>query len=78
MKTVTQIIEAYKRKGHKVDGLFLNSVQTLGEEKMLQILLDANGRDIVVKEPGSDIIDGQTYEYIGKEDPKFDWESYFL
>lgn len=77
MKTVAEIIEAYKQAGHKVDGLFLKEVINQWEEAMLDILMDANGRDIIVKEPDSDILDGQAYEYSGKEDPDFDWQPYF-
>jgi hypothetical protein len=52
----------------------IKEVQSLTDEKILQILLTANGRDIVVKEQvGDGVYDGQAFEYIGKEDTSFDW-----
>jgi hypothetical protein len=52
----------------------IKEVQSLTDEKILQILLTANGRDIVVKEQvGDGVYDGQGFEYIGKEDTSFDW-----
>lgn len=76
IKTVTEIIEAYKQAWHKVDGLFIESVQALWEDQILEILLDANGRDIIIKDE-EDTLDGQAYEYSGTEDPDFEWEQYF-
>lgn len=76
MKSVSEIIEAYREAGHKVDGLFLREVMWEGQERQLEILLCANGRDIIVKEPEEWIYDGQDFEYSGKENPNFARELY--
>ena len=78
MKTVADIVGSYQKAWYNVDGLMIKEVQSLTDEKILQILLTANGRDIVVKEQTSDdTLDGQAFEYIGKEDTSFDWWPYF-
>lgn len=78
MKTVADIVVLYQKAWHSVDWLMIKEVQSLTDEKILQILLTANGRDIVVKEQvGDGVYDGQGFEYIGKEDTSFDWWPYF-
>lgn len=78
MKTVADIVGSYQKAWYNVDGLMIKEVQSLTDEKILQILLTANGRDIVVKEQvGDGVYDGQAFEYIGKEDTSFDWWPYF-
>ena len=76
MKQVTEIIDAYQKAWHKVDGLFLKDIVAEGEMSQLDILLAANGRDIVIKEPPKGVLDGQDFEYVGEEDPNFPRELY--
>lgn len=76
MKQIADIIEAYRKDGHIVDGLLIKEVQSQSEDEILSILMDANGRDIIATDD-EDNLDGQTYEYIGTEDPEFDWDKYF-
>lgn len=75
MKTVQDIIDAYRKDWHIVDGLLIKEIQRQWDEAMLEILIWAKGRDIIVDED-AERIDGQWYKYDGQEDPNFDIEKY--
>lgn len=77
MKTLSQIIEAYRADNHLVDGLLIAEVQHLPEEDILDIIEKAEGRDIIVKADEEDVIDGQWYEYDGDIEKDFDMSKYF-
>ncbi|MDD2565210.1 MAG: hypothetical protein PHZ26_01390 [Candidatus Gracilibacteria bacterium] len=70
------IINAYKNDGHKVDGLFLEEVQGLELEEIIEIIRNAKGRDIIVSKPKEGVLDGLWYEYKGKVNPNFNFEKY--
>lgn len=76
MKTVQDIIDAYRKDGHIVEGLLIKEIQKQSDDEILSILIDANGRDIIATDD-EDTLDGQTYEYSGTEDPNFDYDKYF-
>jgi len=77
MKTLPQIIEAYRADNHLVDGLLIAEVQNLPEEEILDIIEKAEGRDIIIKADEEDVIDGQWYEYDGDIESDFDMSKYF-
>lgn len=77
MKTLSQIIEAYRADNHLVDGLLIAEVQNLPEEEILDIIEKAEGRDIIVKADDEDVIDGQWYDFDGDIESDFDMSKYF-
>lgn len=77
MKTLSQIIEAYKADNHLVDGLLIAEVQNLPEEEILDIIEKAQGRDIIIKADEEDVIDGQWYDFDGDIESDFDMYKYF-
>lgn len=76
MKTLSEIIEAYRADNHLVDGLLIAEVQNLPEDEILDIIEKAQGRDIIVKADEEDVIDGQWYEYDGEIESDFDMSKY--
>lgn len=75
MKNIDQIIEAYSKDWHIVDGLYIKEVQSLTDEEKLAILGNAKGRNIIVDENES-LLDGEWYKYDWSEDPNFDLAKY--
>lgn len=75
MKNIDQIIEAYSKDWHIVDGLYIKEVQSLTDEEKLAILENAKGRNIIVDENES-LLDGEWYKYDWSEDPNFDLAKY--
>lgn len=76
MKTLSQIIEAYRADNHLVDGLLIVEVQNLPEEEILDIIEKAQGRDIIIKADEEDVIDGQWYDYDWDVESDFDMAKY--
>lgn len=78
MKNIGEIIEAYRLDWHVVDGLYIQEVQSLTESDILDILENAQGRDIIIKENWEDDnrFDGQSWKYDGQKDPNFDMSVY--
>lgn len=76
MKTLSQIIEAYRADNHLVDGLLIVEVQNLPEEEILDIIEKAQGRDIIIVADEEDVIDGQWYEYDWDVESDFDMAKY--
>lgn len=79
MKNLDQIIEAYRKDWHNVEGLYIQEVQSLWEAKILEILEGAMDRDIIIAENWEDDsrMDGQSWKYDWKKDPNFDLWKYF-
>lgn len=76
MINLTQIIIAYKNDWHKVDWLFIEEVQGLEFEEIIEIIRNAKGRDIIVSKSEEGVLDWLWYEYKGKVDPNFNFEKY--
>lgn len=76
MKTLSQIIEAYRADNHLVDGLLIVEVQNLPDEEILDIIEKAQGRDIIIKADEEDVIDGQWYDYDWDVESDFDMAKY--
>lgn len=76
MINLTQIINAYKNDWHKVDWLFLEEVQGLEFEEIIEIIRNAKGRDIIISKSEEGVLDWLWYEYKGKVNPNFNFEKY--
>lgn len=75
MTTINDIIKAYEKDWHKVDGLYTQDVQMLEQDEILEIIEEAQGRDILIDET-NDQIDGQWYKFDGKINDAFDITDY--
>lgn len=76
MINLTQIINTYKNDWHKVDWLFLEEVQGLEFDDIIETIRNAKGRDIIVSKSEEGILDWLWYEYKGKVNPNFNFEKY--